>query len=80
MFATRGNCTVSLSVVTVPACYPRYFEIRFLDFVLFLCFISVLLSLKREDIVRFSWFWGSLFVFKLFSVFGVAYVVCCFVD
>ena len=53
MFATRGNCTVSLSVVTVPARYLRHFDICFLDFVLFLCFVSVLLSFK---IVRFSHF------------------------
>ena len=38
MFVTRGNCTVSLSVVTVSTCFLRYFDICFLDFVLFLLF------------------------------------------
>ena len=50
-----------LSVATVPTCYLRYFEICFLDFVLFFLFISVLLSLKREEIVRFFLILVSLF-------------------
>ena len=65
MFAIRGNYTVSLSVVTVPACYLRYFKIWFFRILFyFLCFISASLGLRREEIVRFSHL-GSLFYVEL---------------
>ena len=66
MFAIRGNYTVSLSVVTVPACYLRYFNICFFCRILFyfLCFISASLSRRGEKIVRFSNL-GSLFYVEL---------------
>ena len=52
MFATRGYmyCTDSLSVVTVPACYLRCFDICF--WVLF----YFLYVLKGRKIVRFYHF------------------------
>ena len=80
IFATRGNCTASLSVVTVPACFSEILWHLFLGF----CFISFISSvhylvLKGRKLLDFS-ILGFLFYVKLasrdlFSIFGIVHEV-----